>query len=90
MKGLERMAHHKSAIKRIKTNVRDNLRNRIYLSALKTQLKKVRSAEDKKAGEEQYRKATSLLDKLVQKGIIHKNTAANQKSKLAAVVRSMQ
>ncbi|MBN2000669.1 30S ribosomal protein S20 [candidate division KSB1 bacterium] len=84
------MAHHKSALKRINTNARDNLRNKIYMSTLKTQLKKVRSAENKQAGEEQYRKATSMLDKLVSKGIIHKNRAANQKSKLAAVVRSLQ
>jgi len=78
------MAHHKSAIKRIKTNARDNLRNRSNLTRLKTQIKRVRSAQNKEEGEADYRKVSSLLDKLVVKGVIHKNKAANEKSKLAA------
>ncbi len=84
------MAHHKSAIKRIQTNQRDTMRNKHYTSMLKTQIKRVRNAESKEQGEELYRQATSLLDKLVIKGIIHKNKAANQKSKLASVVKSME
>ena len=84
------MAHHKSAIKRIRTNARGRLRNRMYMSALKTQIKKVRAAQTREEGEEQYRKVTSMLDKLVVKGRIHRNKAANQKSKLAAYVNSLQ
>ncbi len=84
------MAHHKSAIKRIQTNTRDNVRNRDYSTALKTQIKKVRSAQNKEDAEEQYKKASSLLDKMANKGRIHKNKAANQKSKLAAVVNKLE
>ena len=83
------MAHHKSAIKRIQTNTRDTIRNRHYMSMLRTQIKKVRAAESKEQGEALYRQATSLLDKLVVKGIIHRNRAANQKSKLASVVDNL-
>ena len=80
------MAHHKSAIKRIQTAQRNRLRNRHYSSMLKTQLKKVRAATTKEEGEKLYRETSSLLDKLAAKGLIHRNKAANQKSKLSAVV----
>ena len=83
------MAHHKSAIKRIQTNARDNLKNKMYITALKTQLKKVRAATSKDEAEAQFRLASSKLDKLVNKGIIHRNKAANQKSKLAAIVSNL-
>jgi len=83
------MAHHKSTQKRIQTNARDTERNRHYKSALKTQMKKVRSAETKEDGQKMFREATSLLDKLVNKGMIHKNKAANQKSKLSAFVEKL-
>lgn len=83
------MAHHKSAIKRIQTNSRDNQKNKIKLTSLKTQIKKVRAAKDKKEGQEQYKLVTSLLDKLTGKGIIHKNSAANQKSKLSSFVSKL-
>ncbi len=84
------MAHHKSALKRIQTNARDNAKNKAYLSALKTQLKKVRASESKDDAVIQLKSATSQLDKLVKKGIIHKNKAANQKSRLAIVVNKLQ
>jgi len=83
------MAHHKSAIKRIKTNARDNARNRHYNSMLKSQIKKVRGSENKEDAEKNFRQAVSLLDRLTNKGIIHRNKAANQKSKLSAVVDKM-
>ena len=84
------MAHHKSAIKRIQTNSRDNLKNKVYMSGLKTQIKKVRAATSKEEAENQYRLASSKLDKLVNKGIIHRNKAANQKSRLAAVLNKFE
>ena len=83
------MAHHKSAIKRIRTNERDRQRNRHYKTLLKTSLKKVRSAENKEEAEALYRQTESILDKLVNKKIIHKNKAANQKSKLAGFVNQL-
>ncbi|HPG39755.1 MAG TPA: 30S ribosomal protein S20 [bacterium] len=84
------MAHHKSALKRIQTNARDNEKNKAYLSALKTELKKVRTAKSKDEAVIQLKSAASQLDKLVKKGIIHKNKAANQKSRLAIVVNKLQ
>lgn len=83
------MAHHKSTLKRIQLNARDHERNRHYKSELKTQIKKVRSAETKEDGQKLFRETTSLLDKLVNKGMIHKNKAANQKSKLSAFISKL-
>jgi len=83
------MAHHKSAIERIRTNERDRIRNKSYKSTLKTMIKKVRAAQTKEEGETLYRRTASLLDSLVNKGIIHKNKAANQKSKLSAFVSKL-
>ena len=60
------------------------------ISALKTQIKKVREAQNKEDGSAEYKKASSMLDKLVIKGKIHKNKAANQKSKLATVVNNLE
>jgi small subunit ribosomal protein S20 len=84
------MAHHKSAVKRISTNARDNLKNRKYLSILKTEIKKVRAATGKEEAEALYRIVSSKLDKFADKGIIHKNKAANQKSRLAAIVNNLK
>lgn len=83
------MAHHKSAIKRVRTSRQQNQRNIRYKSSLKTATKKVLSATEKEAAQAELYKTTSMLDKLVIKGIIHKNKAANQKSRLAKYVNTL-
>ena len=83
------MAHHKSAIKRIKTAERNRLRNRHYRSTMKTFIKKVLTAENRDEALAHYNKAASILDKMVTKGIIHRNTAANRKSRLMKYVNSL-
>ncbi len=83
------MANHKSAVKRIQTNTRDTERNKAYKNTLRTYVKKVRAISSKEEGEKLFRHTASLLDKLAKKGIIHKNKAANQKSKLAAIVNKL-
>jgi small subunit ribosomal protein S20 len=83
------MANHKSAVKRIQTNARDTERNKAYKNTLRTFVKKVRAITNKDEGEKLYRSTASLLDKLAKKGVIHKNKAANQKSKLAAIVNKL-
>ncbi|WP_369133562.1 30S ribosomal protein S20 [Modestobacter sp. I12A-02662] len=80
------MANIKSQIKRIKTNERARQRNVAVKSALKTSVRRFRSAAD--AGDREtavtaLRSASKALDKAASKGIIHKNQAANRKSALA-------
>ncbi|MCI0515030.1 30S ribosomal protein S20 [candidate division KSB1 bacterium] len=83
------MAHHKSAIKRIKTNEAANLRNRSYKSKMRTIIKNLLALKEKAVAEMNLKSAYSLIDKLVTKGIIHKNQAANQKSRLSRHVNSI-
>ena len=79
------MANHKSAEKRIRQNATRNEINRSNRSKLRTQIKKLRAAvagADKAQGTELLSPTVSMIDKAVNKGIIHKNTAARYKSRL--------
>lgn len=84
------MPTHKSAAKRMRTSRMARQRNRALKSAMKTAIKKVHQAGDKQSAEQALRVATSLLDRLAQKGVIHRNTAARRKSKLTGLVNSME
>ena len=86
------MANIKSQIKRIKTNEKARQRNVAVRSALKTQVRRFRSAADagdKDAATVALASASKALDKAASKGIIHKNQAANRKSALAKKVASL-
>lgn len=86
------MANIKSQKKRILTNEKRRQRNQAVKSELKTYVRRTREAiaegEVEKAQEE-LRAASRKLDKAVSKGVIHKNQAAQRKSKLAAQVNKM-
>lgn len=84
------MANHPSAEKRARGAKRRAVRNTAEKSKMHTALKKVRSATVKAEGEAELRKTVKLLDKLAAKGVIHKNNAANQKSKLTKVVNNLK
>jgi small subunit ribosomal protein S20 len=73
----------------MRTNAESRLQNRTYKSQMKTAEKKVLSAKNRADAEEAYRAATKLLDRLAAKGIMHQNTSANHKSKLARYVRGL-
>ena len=83
------MANHKSALKRIRQNEVRKVRNRYYHKTARTAIKVLRNEEDKTAATEQLPKVIALLDKLAKKNIIHKNKAANLKSKLTKHVNSL-
>lgn len=80
------MANIKSQIKRIKTNEKARQRNKSVRSALKTAIRRFRTAAD--AGDKdtaltELKTASRDLDKAVSKGVIHSNQAANRKSAMA-------
>ena len=83
------MANHKSALKRIRQSEKRRLRNRYYHKTARTAVKVLRNEENKAVAAEQLPKVISLLDKLVKKNIIHKNKAANLKSKLTKHVNKL-
>lgn len=76
------MANHKSAKKRIVQSEKRRVHNRYYAVTTRNAVKKLRNTEEKEAAEQLYPKVSSMLDKLAKKNIIHKNKAANLKSKL--------
>ena len=84
------MANHKSAKKRNRSNEAKRSRNRIRKNALKSVLKKLRLNKDKKSATEQLTSAASMLDKLAKTNLIHKNKAANLKSKLTKMVNAIK
>ncbi len=86
------MANIKSQIKRIRTNEEARQRNKAVKSALKTAVRRVRSAADtgdKATAQAELVKASRSLDKAVSKGVIHANQAANRKSALAQRVSAL-
>jgi len=77
------LANTKSAEKRIRSNRRRALRNRMYRSRVKTLIKKAEQLIfSGQPSEEAVREACRTLDKAAVKGIIHKNNAARRKSRL--------
>jgi small subunit ribosomal protein S20 len=87
------MANHFSALKRARQTERRSTRNRSNTSRLRTQLRDMREALEKgdKAWAEQiYRQTVSVLDKAIQKGTLHENTASRYKSRLGARVAAMK
>ena len=83
------MAHHKSALKRIRTAEKARLVNRQYMKQMRRSIKELLTFQKKDEAEPQLKKAASLLDRLARKGIIHKNKAANQKSRLTKFVNAL-
>lgn len=84
------MARHLSAEKQARKAVKQHERNKAYLSRMRTAIKKVRLAKDKDKAEAALREVYKLLDQLASKKIIHKNKAAQQKSKLTKFVSAIK
>lgn len=86
------MANHKSAEKRARQNAKRNEINRSSRGRVRTQIKKLRAAigsEDKAQSGELLAPTISVIDKAVNKGLIHKNTAARYKSRLTRHVAEL-
>ena len=86
------MANIKSQIKRIKTNLKAQERNKAVKSELKTAVRRAKeaiSAGDKTKAAEALVVATKKLDKATSKGVIHANNAANRKSAIAKQVAAL-
>lgn len=79
------MPRIKSAKKRVDVAERNRQRNVAFKSAIRTALKKALNGEVA-AREEGVKQAFSLLDRAVLKGVLHKNTAARYKSKIATAL----
>ena len=86
------MANHVSSLKRARQTVGKTAVNRANKSKLRGILRAMREAitkGDAKAVTQQYSATVSILDKSVQKGVLHKNTASRYKSRLNARVKAV-
>jgi small subunit ribosomal protein S20 len=87
------MANHFSALKRARQTEKRTTRNRANASRVRGILRRLRetvAGGDKKAAETQFRATVAALDKAIQKGVLHQNTASRYKSRLAARVQGMK
>ena len=87
------MANHFSALKRARQTERRTARNRANTSRLRGQLRELRETiekGDKTTAQQVYRTTVSVLDKAIQKGTLHENTASRYKSRLGKRVTAMK
>ena len=80
------MANNPSAIKRIRQTATKTDRNRAHVSAMRTAVKNLRNAAASGEGDlnELYKVAAKAIDSTATKGLIHKNKASRDKSRLAS------
>mgnify|MGYP003492959404 CR=1 len=83
------MPSHKSCVKRIKTSARERARNRGYRSQLRDAVKAVRTQTKKTEALKALQEAVVVLDKAASSGLIHKNNAARNKSRLSKLVAKL-
>jgi small subunit ribosomal protein S20 len=87
------MANHFSALKRARQTETRTARNRANRSRLRSSLREFRESlakADKPAAEQSFRLTVSALDKAIQKGVIHENTASRYKSRLSARLNALK
>jgi small subunit ribosomal protein S20 len=87
------MANTKQARHRARQSTLRNAHNSAQRSRLRTAVKSVRKAieaGDKKGATEALARATSVIDSIADKKVVHKNTAARNKSRLAAAIKAMR
>ena len=87
------MANHKSAIKRHRQNLKRRARNKHYKSKMRNTIKEFRSAlenNDLAKAKELFPGTVSLIQKVSQKGIIHKNQASRRVKRLHGALHKLQ
>ncbi len=77
---------NRSAEKRVRQSEKRRLRNRALKTRIKNTIKKLMAAESREEKEKLLQEAYSLIDKAVKKHVLHKNTAARKKSRLAKLL----
>ncbi len=86
------MANSKQAIKRVRQSIRNRVSNRWQKSRMVSHITRVMKSVTEGTRDQalvEYKKTSSFIDKLVNKGIIHKNKAARHKSRLNNHIKKM-
>jgi small subunit ribosomal protein S20 len=83
------MANHQATKKDVRQADKRRDRNRYYGKTTRNAIRDLKDVKDNKTATEQLPDVLSRIDKMAKKGIIHKNKAANLKSKLARRINSL-
>lgn len=83
------MANHKATKKDVRQAAKRRERNRYYGKTTRNAIRELRGVNEAAAAGEQLPEVASMIDKLAKRGVIHKNKAANLKSKLARRVNKL-
>ena len=83
------MAHHQSAKKRIRQDEKKQILNKYYAKTMRNAVRDLRKLSEKDAAVVEYPKVVSMIDRLAKKNLIHRNKAANLKSKLASHISKL-
>ena len=84
------MANHKSAIKRIRSNEAKHVQNKYHAKTTRNAIRDLKATTTKKEAGEALPKVSAMVDKLAKRNVIHKNKAANIKSKLTKHVANLK
>ncbi|RKX29474.1 MAG: 30S ribosomal protein S20 [Candidatus Zixiibacteriota bacterium] len=83
------MPHHKSCIKRVRTSKEQHDRNRAFRSQYRSSIRELRTETNKEEAARKYNHVVSIIDQATSRGLIHKNNAARNKSRLALFVNKL-
>jgi len=83
------MANHSATKKDVRQSSKRNERNRYYGKTTRNAIRDIKAIEDKSGATERQPIVASMIDKLAKRGTIHKNKAANLKSKLARRINAL-
>ena len=86
------MANSAQARKRARQSIKQNMHNASLRSELRTAIKKVQKAVslgDKAAAQKIYQESVSVIDRIADKKIVHKNKASRHKSRLSAQIKAL-
>ena len=84
------MANHSANNKDVRQSRKRNERNRYYGKTTRNAIRDIRALTDANAVGEKMPEVASMIDKLAKRGTIHKNKAANLKSKLAKKLNALK
>ena len=83
------MANHAATKKDVRQSSKRRDRNRYYGKTTRNAIRDIRALDEKTAASDKLPSVASMIDKLAKRGTIHKNKAANLKSKLARKVNAL-
>lgn len=84
------MANHSATLKDVRQSRKRNERNRYQGKTTRNAIRDFKNLETKTESSEKLPQIASMIDKLAKRGIIHKNKAANLKSKLTKAVNVLE